>query len=97
LADMGWLFAVFFGGRSEVKSYGFWSRVVILELWHTVLIESLILKLKYLWIRCQWNLIRFPKLVLKLKSVNACPRYTTFLITTPTSSEFSISLKWRKK
>jgi hypothetical protein len=23
LADMGWLFAVFFGGRSEVKSYGF--------------------------------------------------------------------------
>ncbi len=34
----------------------------------------------------------FPKLVLELKSVNACLRYITFLVATPTNSILSMSL-----
>ncbi len=58
-----------------------------------VLIRTLIWKLNFLWKRCQWNSITFPKLVLELKSVHACPRYTTFLVATPTNSILSMSLK----
>jgi hypothetical protein len=39
----------------------------------------------------------FPKLVWKLKSVNACPRYSTLVVTTPTNSIFSIPYKFLLK
>ncbi len=59
----------------------------------SVLIRILIQKLNYLWRRCLWNLITFPKPVLELKSINAFLRYTIFLTTTPSNS-INSTLLW---
>jgi hypothetical protein len=81
-----------------LKKIAPYSRVVKFSMFSTfmsILIKNLLWKLIYLLERCQWNLKTFPNLVLKLKSVNSCPRYHIFPSETKDSKLSIYIIKFR--